>query len=256
MKMGAISTAFGDFVLTFLWVFSSSTMDLLTTITITNFGLLQGLAWAPVAITTLIMFVFVFVFNVIGEALGGANVNPAGNASIYVAGLGGGDSVMSMALLRFPAQAAGAAGGVVAIMELMPLPEEYKNMIAIGSPSLKVDIHTGAIAEGVLTFLITVAVLLITFKGPRNALFQALMLSLVTVALVIPGTNYTGPSMNPAYAFGWAYLYKWHNTVEHLYVYWISPFIGAILGAWVFRILFSKSEAEAEAEAQAKQKKA
>lgn len=39
-------------------------------------------------------------------------------------------------------------------------------------------------------------------------------------------------------AFGWAYVNNRHNTSEHFYVYWICPFTGAILAAWIFRILF------------------
>jgi len=39
-------------------------------------------------------------------------------------------------------------------------------------------------------------------------------------------------------AFGWAYLNNWHNTWDQLYVYWICPFAGAILAAWIFRAIF------------------
>lgn len=39
-------------------------------------------------------------------------------------------------------------------------------------------------------------------------------------------------------AFGWAYLNNWHNTWDQLYVYWICPFAGAILAAWLFRAIF------------------
>lgn len=39
-------------------------------------------------------------------------------------------------------------------------------------------------------------------------------------------------------AYGWAYLDNWHNTWDQLYVYWICPFIGAILAAWMFRVVF------------------
>ncbi|KAF8401828.1 hypothetical protein HHK36_012774 [Tetracentron sinense] len=39
-------------------------------------------------------------------------------------------------------------------------------------------------------------------------------------------------------AFGWAYVGNRHNTWEQFYVYWICPFIGAILAAWVFRVIF------------------
>lgn len=52
-------------------------------------------------------------------------------------------------------------------------------------------------------------------------------------------------------AFGWAYLNNRHDTWEQLYVYWISPFVGAILAAWLFRIIFPPPPP-----APAKQKKA
>ncbi|KAG4912676.1 hypothetical protein JHK82_053266 [Glycine max] len=39
-------------------------------------------------------------------------------------------------------------------------------------------------------------------------------------------------------AFGWAYLNNWHNTWDQFYVYWICPFTGAILAAWLFRAVF------------------
>lgn len=39
-------------------------------------------------------------------------------------------------------------------------------------------------------------------------------------------------------AFGWAYVNNRHNTWEQFYVYWICPFIGAILAAFVFRTVF------------------
>jgi aquaporin SIP len=85
-------------------------------------------------------------------------------------------------------------GGALAISELMPA--QYKHIL--GGPSLKVDPHTGAIAEGVLTFVITMAVLWIIVKGPRNPILKTWMLSLSTVSLVLSGAAYTGPSMNPA----------------------------------------------------------
>jgi len=43
----------------------------------------------------------------------------------------------------------------------------------------------------------------------------------------------------PFQAFGWAYVNQRHNTWEQFYVYWICPFIGAIVAAWVFKLLFA-----------------
>lgn len=85
-------------------------------------------------------------------------------------------------------------GGALAISELMPA--QYKH--ALEGPSLKVDPHTGAIAEGVLTFTITFAVLWIVLKGPRNPIIKTWMLSITTICLILSGAGYTGPSMNPA----------------------------------------------------------
>lgn len=79
-------------------------------------------------------------------------------------------------------------------MEVMPL--QYKHMLT--GPSLKVDLHTGAIAEGVLTFVINVAVLWIIVRGPRSPIVKTWLVAFCTVSLIMVGTAYTGPSMNPA----------------------------------------------------------
>ncbi|GMP77762.1 hypothetical protein CsSME_00033928 [Camellia sinensis var. sinensis] len=227
--MGLIKAAIGDAVLTFMWVFCASTLGAVTSIIASASGV-QGMA--TLFITTVLVFILLLVFGIIGDALGGASFNPTGTAAFYAAGASS-DSLFSMAL-RFPAQAASAVSGALAIAEVMPM--QYKHML--GGPSLKVDLHIGAAAEGVLTFIITFAVLLIVLRGPRSPVVKTWLLAMSTVALVVTGSNYTGPSMNPANAFGWAYVNNQHNTWEQFYVYWICPFIGAILAAWVFRILF------------------
>ncbi|KAJ4974240.1 hypothetical protein NE237_007414 [Protea cynaroides] len=228
--MGVVKVAIGDAVITFMWVFCASTLGVSTSLIQKALGF-QSVAAALTITTSLIAFL-VFVFNLLGDAMGGASFNPTGTASLYAAGIGD-DNLISMAF-RFPAQAIGAVGGALAIVEVMP--PEYKHML--GGPSLQVDLHTGAIAEGVLTFIISFAVLYIVFKGPNNPLLKVLLLAMSTVALVVAGSSYTGPSMNPANAFGWAYVNNRHNTWEQFYVYWICPFVGAILAAWIFRVLF------------------
>lgn len=240
--VSAIKAAIGDAVLTFMWVFCSSLLGI-ATMTITRALDVQhisynGFPYPSFFVSTFLVFVLVFVFTIVGNALGGASFNPTGTASFYAVGLGS-DTLISMAL-RFPAQALGAAGGAIAIMEVIP--DKYKHMM--GGPTLKVDLHTGAVAEGVLTFVITFAVLFIILKGPRSELLKTWLLAMSTMALVMAGSAYTGPSMNPANAFGWAYLNNWHNTWDQFYVYWICPFIGAILAAWLFRAVFPPPEAK------------
>lgn len=99
--MGPIKASVGDFLVTFMWVFCASTFGLLTSEIAALLGV-QNLFWPPALITTFIIFVFVFIFDLIGDFLGGASFNPTGNAAFYAAGVGD-DSLLSMAL-RFPAQ--------------------------------------------------------------------------------------------------------------------------------------------------------
>lgn len=240
MVVGAVKAAVGDLVLTFMWVFCSSMLGIVSS-AITKALDLQnvsynGFPYPSLIVLTTLVFLLVFLFTIIGNAMGGASFNPTGTAAFYSVGLGS-DTLFSMAL-RFPAQALGAAGGAMAIAELIH--PKYKHMIR--GPSLKVDLHTGAAAELVLTFVITFAVLCIFLKGPRNDLMKIWLLAMSTVTLVMAGSAYTGPSMNPANAFGWAYLNNWHNTWDQFYVYWICPFTGAILAAWLFKAIFPPPE--------------
>ncbi|KAJ8570330.1 hypothetical protein K7X08_037302 [Anisodus acutangulus] len=228
--MGAVKAAMADFVLTMMWVFCSSTLGFFTFLIASGFGIAQGMA--SLFITTVLLFVLFFVFGIIGDALGGAAFNPAGTAAFYAAGVGK-DSLFTVAT-RFPAQAAGAVAGALAILEVIPT--QYKHML--GGPSLKVDLHNGAIAEGILTFVMTFLVFLIVLKGPKSALLKNWLFAMSTVTMVVAGSKYTGPSMNPANAFGWAYINNMHNTWEQFYVYWICPFVGAIMAAWTFRAVF------------------
>lgn len=159
-------------------------------------------------------------------------------------------------------QAVGAAGGAITIMEMIP--EKYKTMIG-GRPSFRVDAHSGAISEVILSFCVTFLVLLIILRGPRKLLAKTFLLAIATVSVFIAGSKFTRPFMNPAIvsplnwsysitlflqtmsldslvlwrqAFGWAYIHKSHNTWNHFYVYWFSSFTGAILSAMLFRSLF------------------
>ncbi|XP_058111446.1 aquaporin SIP1-1-like isoform X1 [Magnolia sinica] len=234
--MGVVKLAIFDGLITFTWMFCVSGLGVLASIIASALNLDHHLVGPlpNLVIDTVLISLIVFFFTLLGQLLGGASFNPTATASFYAAGVGGVHDDLVSVGLRLPAQAAGAVGGAMAIMEFMP--PQYKHMLV--GPSLKVDQHTGAIAEGVLTFLISFAALLIIQKGPKNVLLQTCLLSVSTMSMIVAGSGYTGPSMNPVNAFGWAYLNKSHNKWEQYYVYWICPFIGAILAAWVFRFIF------------------
>ncbi|KAL3687902.1 hypothetical protein R1sor_014211 [Riccia sorocarpa] len=177
--------------------------------------------------------VLIFVFSITGKLLGGASWNPTSPVAFYAAGHSK-DSLFTLAI-RLPAMAVGAAAGALTISEVMP--EQFKH--TLGGPKLKVDLHTGAVAEGVLTFLITLTVLWTVLRGPRNGILKTLIIIAATLFLVAKGGPYTGPAMNPSNAFGWAYVNQKHYSQEHLYVYWVTPFIGALGASAVYRYLFA-----------------
>ncbi|CAI9115315.1 OLC1v1016189C1 [Oldenlandia corymbosa var. corymbosa] len=232
--MGAVGAAIADGVLTFMWVFCASSLKVLTFVIATAFGVAATQRLTILFITTCLVFTFLFIFGIMGAAMGGATFNPTATAAFHVVDIAGRNSNSLFFGLRFPAQAAGAVGGALAISHFMPF--QYKHML--GGPSLKVGLHIGAMAEGFLTFVLTFIVLFVVLRGPNSPILKNWLISLSTVALAVSGSGYTGPSMNPASAFGWAYLSNVHNTWDHFYVYWICPFIGAILAARVFLFVF------------------
>lgn len=97
----AIKAAIGDAVLTAMWIFCASSLGVLTSVLYSAAGV-YGLPLHPLLITTTLVFVLVFVFNIVGAALGGASFNPTATAAFYAAGAGP-TSLFAMAL-RFPAQ--------------------------------------------------------------------------------------------------------------------------------------------------------
>lgn len=106
MVVGAVKAAVGDLVLTFMWVFCSSMLGIVSS-AITKALDLQnvsynGFPYPSLIVTTTLVFLLVFLFTMIGNAMGGASFNPTGTAAFYSVGLGS-DTLFSMAL-RFPAQ--------------------------------------------------------------------------------------------------------------------------------------------------------
>ncbi|KAL2328365.1 hypothetical protein Fmac_021792 [Flemingia macrophylla] len=230
--MGVIRGAIGDATLTSIWVFIISTLRIVATEVALLLGL-QPFSLLGLFITTILNTLYVIIISFLGRVLGGASFNPSTSVSFYTAGLRPDSSLASMAV-RFPAQAAGGAVGAKAL--LMVVPPHYKDMLK--GPFLKVDLHTGAVAEGVLTFSHNLAVLFVMLRGPKNPFLKVYLLSVTTVALAISGAAFTGPAMNPANAFGWAFVNNKHNTWEQFYVYWICPFVGASLAASIYRFVF------------------
>ncbi|XP_015578251.1 aquaporin SIP1-1 isoform X2 [Ricinus communis] len=167
--MGVIKSAVGDAVLTSMWVFIAPFLGVLTSIIASYVGI-EPRSVPALFITINLATLRLLTFSFIGALLGGASFNPNTTVSLYAAGLKSDMSLVSMAV-RFPAQAAGGAGGATAMKILQALPRKYHHMLK--GPTLNVDLHTGA----VVGFLYCLALLLVMTKGPKNFLLKIWLLA-------------------------------------------------------------------------------
>lgn len=220
-----------DASITFLWVFAMASLGAASTAIASSLGL-DGPGKTKMYIVFALVSFLVFFFSFLGHALGGASWNPTAIVAFSYAGVSN-DDLFTLGV-RLPAQMVGAVGGALAILEVMP--KKYKHML--GGPKLKVPLQTGVIAEAILTFTITLIVMWAMLRGPRNKMAKTFIIIGATIALVTAGGAYTGPAMNPANAFGWAFVSNQHTSWDHFAVYWAGPMIGTIFAVWAFNLLF------------------
>lgn len=233
--MGLAKKSVADASITFLWVFAMASLGSASTAIAQSVGLENPKN--KVYIIFFLVSFLIFFFSFLGQALGGASWNPTALVAFSYAGVSN-DDLFSLAV-RLPAQMAGAVGGALAVLEVTP--KKYKHML--GGPKLRVPLQTGVIAEGVLTFAITLAVMWALLRGPRNPVVKTFIIIGATISLVAAGGAYTGPAMNPANAFGWAFISNQHTSWEHFAVYWAGPMIGTIFAVWAFNLLFGSQQA-------------
>src|SRR5208282_4465247 len=91
------------------------------------------------------------------------------------------------------------------------------------------------ICETVLTFMFVLVILGVTSpKAPVGFAPLAIGLTLTLIHLIsIPVTN---TSVNPARSTGVA-LYVGGWAISQLWVFWVAPIVGAVLGAFIYRAL-------------------
>jgi aquaporin SIP len=234
--MGLARKAVADASITFLWVAAMASLGAVSSELAPVLGL-DGPGKGRMYLVFGLVSILIFSFSFLGQALGGASWNPTALVAFAYAGASK-DDLFTLAV-RMPAQMAGAVGGALTILEVMP--KQYKH--TLGGPRLKVPLQTGVIAETLLTFTITLIVMWAILRGPRNRFLKTLVIIGATITLVVAGGAYTGPAMNPANAFGWAFVSKKHTSWEHFAVYWAGPMIGTIFAVWAFKLIFGGAHA-------------
>lgn len=227
--MGALKLVVADILVSFLWVLSGALVRVLTAVVASHFLQLKSheeiLKWV-------LMVQVMFIFSWLSKLTNGATYNPVTVLSNAFAE-NRAESLFTLAV-RIPAQAFGSLLGVKYVKFMIPPGGQ--------GPLLKVDLITGMAVEGVLTFIIVMVSLIVRARGPKSFFLRTWIMSIIKLSLSIVGANFTGPAMNPATAFGWAYSRGQHRTKEHVYVYWLAPLEACLLAVWTFGLLAVPSQ--------------
>ncbi|KAD3068398.1 hypothetical protein E3N88_36278 [Mikania micrantha] len=137
---------------------------------------------------------------------------------------------------RIPFQVFGSIVGVRLVLETFP--EIWRG------PELIINLHQGALTEGLLTFIHVLITLGLDRFFHGGFLRKTWISSILKLALHILGSDLTGGCMNPAAVVGWAYALGVHKTKEHIIVYWFAPIEASLFAVWTFRRLIRRPKPE------------
>ncbi|XP_021749166.1 probable aquaporin SIP2-1 [Chenopodium quinoa] len=225
------SLLISDFVLSFMWVCSG----VLVKIFVFHFlGFQHNFIGEIVKLCFSVLNLFFFAY--LAKFARGASYNPL---NILAGAISGGFSRFLFIIgARIPAQVLGAIYGVKLLTHMFP---EIGN-----GPKLNVNIHQGALTEGVLTFMIVFISLSLARSIPGSFVRKTWISSLSKLTLHVLGSDLTGGCMNPASVMGWAYARGDYITKEHIFVYWLAPIEATLLAVWIFKVLFPKAIEESD----------
>ena len=174
--------------------------------------------------------------------ISGCHLNPAVSIGLWA----GGRFPASQLAPYILAQLAGATAGA-AVLYVIASGKPGFDVIASGFASNGFGEHSpgqysltaAVVTEIVMTMFFLLIIMGATDKkAPAGLAPIAIGLALTLIHLIsIPVTN---TSVNPARSTGVA-LFVGNWAVSQLWVFWISPIVGAVLGAWSYRLIAEDS---------------
>uniref|UniRef100_A0A2P2IUT2 Small basic intrinsic protein 3 n=1 Tax=Rhizophora mucronata TaxID=61149 RepID=A0A2P2IUT2_RHIMU len=212
-----------DFVVSFMWVWSG----VLTKMFVYKVLGMGGHELKGEMVKGALSIISMFLFALLGKITKGGSYNPL---TILASAISGDFTHFLFTVgARIPAQVMGSITGVRFIIETFP---------EIGhGPRLNIDIHRGALTEGLLTFVIVTISLGLSRKIPGSFYTKTWISSVSKLTLHILGSDLTGGVMNPASVMGWAYARGDHVSKEHIMVYWLAPIEATLLAVWTFKLV-------------------
>ena len=165
------------------------------------------------------------VYAVMG--ISGAHINPAVTVSLWVAR----KIKAKDAIGYIISQLIGSVIAAAFLAWIFP----FEKVLHLGAPALGINVtFFGAILiEALLTFLLA-----LTIFGISDKNHAGLAIGAVLTAAVLVGGPLTGAAVNPARAFGPAFISGfWKDQV----VYWIGPIVGAVMASWLQSLIKKKA---------------
>ncbi|MBR3039843.1 MAG: aquaporin [Lachnospiraceae bacterium] len=177
----------------------------------------------------------------------GCHINPAVSLAVLI---NGGITVKEF-FLYICAQCLGAfagAGLLAAIFNLGGVKDLTGGFGSNGLGGVSGSVTAGLLVEVVLTFIFVLTILGVTSKKANHGSFGGLIIGLTLVLVHILGIGLTGTSVNPARSLGpaiVALITGNGDPISCVWVFIVGPFIGAIVAAFVHKLLESSDAKEA-----------
>jgi MIP family channel proteins len=162
-------------------------------------------------------------------AVSGGHFNPAVTLGLWIAGQI--DVVKGVGYMVAQLLGGAAAGFALAWVFTDVAP-------AVPALGEGVDVVEGIVLEAIMTTVLLFAVFgtAVDARGPK---IGGLAIGLAVAVDILFGGSLTGAAMNPARWFGPAVA---AGAFDNWYVWWIGPFLGAIVVAVLYRALFAARE--------------
>ncbi|KAL7794321.1 aquaporin-like protein [Trichoderma ceciliae] len=132
-------------------------------------------------------------------------------------------------LLIFPTQIIAGIAAAAVTDALLPGPLLVANKLSSGT-----SIARGLFIEMFLTAQLVMTVYFLAVEKHRATFLAPLGIGLAVFIAHICGTNFTGTGINPARSFGPAVI---TDFTGYQWIYWLGPFLGALLAFAVYSIL-------------------
>ena len=174
----------------------------------------------------------------------GCHINPAVSLAVLI---NGGITVKEFCLYVC-AQVLGAfagAGLLAAIFGLGGVADLTGGLGSNGLGGVNGSIFAGLLVEVVLTFIFVLTILGVTSKKANHGSFGGLIIGLTLVLVHLLGIGLTGTSVNPARSIGPAIVAAIQGNMDPIGCVWVfivGPFIGAIIAAFVYKLMESSDE--------------